>query len=544
MKKRTYSILLVSILALLSISCPKQGNERLSPPSLLPNGGIYDEPIDVIVRSDKDYAIMYYTTDGSTPSSSNGKRIYNGDSIHLASTTTLKVISTFPGPGIDDSLISRATYTINYLEPPTIDVISGTYAYEQKVSITTSDTNAKIYYTTNGATPTSSSAEYKSPLQISTNTKIMAIAVNDNLTSSVSISDIKIYKNETENLNVLGRKNSSSGILYKNDKKIDVSSERGATEMIALGDTSFGVIGSTNTKGYFAYVNDENVNKYDLPLSGAANNLIELGNVIYVVGNAKVPNKFVQAYLFYTQNNGETFKYLCLEDENIDTYSKALGICANNNTIYVVGIKEDENSINKPYFWKVNVSNMENIAIEDKGFIKNERGEAKDIAIDSEGTFYITLMYNNDAYVLFGVGLSSTNLSTFKEALLCKAGNSGKISTFENKAYIVNNTGDMGMLYEVDKNGKDGHYADKTYSLTNAKFTNVFAKDKNNIYMTGYSLVRAPDNMATRGYSLWTKAIRNNESDYLSFGDLVFLDFSNVSGTYTERNAAVSIIVK
>jgi hypothetical protein len=64
--------------------------------------------------------------------------------------------------GYSASAAGAATYTINLpvAATPTFSPAGGTYASAQSVTIGTTTPSATIYYTTNGSTPTTSSAVY------------------------------------------------------------------------------------------------------------------------------------------------------------------------------------------------------------------------------------------------------------------------------------------------------------------------------------------------------------------------------------------------
>ena len=93
---------------------------------------------------------IYYTTDETTPSSTNGT-LYNG-AFTLTEPTTVKAIVT--KAGYTDSEVT--TLTIGKVATPTIQQETGTH----NVSITTTTPGATIYYTIDGTTPTTSSTLY------------------------------------------------------------------------------------------------------------------------------------------------------------------------------------------------------------------------------------------------------------------------------------------------------------------------------------------------------------------------------------------------
>jgi Chitobiase/beta-hexosaminidase C-terminal domain len=89
-------------------------------------------------------------------------------------TTTLKAIAA--GGGFAASVVASATYTMR-AATPNFSPFAGTYT--SPVSLTMSDKSpgTKIYYTTNGNTPTTSSTLYTGAIQISHTTTVKAMAV-------------------------------------------------------------------------------------------------------------------------------------------------------------------------------------------------------------------------------------------------------------------------------------------------------------------------------------------------------------------------------
>lgn len=143
--------------------------------------GEYSEAKSVTISCATDGASIYYTTNGTTPTSSS--TAYSS-AIAITETTTLKAIAIKDGV---DSDVASATYTMNRPAAPTFDVAAGVFDTAFDLHLATETDGATIYYTTDGATPTTSSSEYATKVAISTaTTTVKAIAVKNGLTSDVS----------------------------------------------------------------------------------------------------------------------------------------------------------------------------------------------------------------------------------------------------------------------------------------------------------------------------------------------------------------------
>jgi len=150
-------------------------------PSFSPAPGTYANPQNVSMFCATAGATIYYTTNGTTPTTASNK--YTGP-VAISTTTTLKAIAT--APNLANSSMSSALYTIqnSAAASPTFSPAPGTYASAQQVTISSTTSGASIYYTTDGSTPTTASNKYAGPVTITATTTLKAIATATNLANS------------------------------------------------------------------------------------------------------------------------------------------------------------------------------------------------------------------------------------------------------------------------------------------------------------------------------------------------------------------------
>ncbi len=143
-------------------------------PTFSPAAGTYTSVQTVTISDTTPGATIYYTTDGSTPTTSSTK--YTG-AITVSQTETINAIAVVSG--LSNSGVASAVFTLNLpvTQTPAFSVAAGTYTAVQTVKITDSTLGAKIYYTIDGSTPTASSTLYKSPITVSSTETLNAIAV-------------------------------------------------------------------------------------------------------------------------------------------------------------------------------------------------------------------------------------------------------------------------------------------------------------------------------------------------------------------------------
>jgi hypothetical protein len=159
-----------------------------SAPVYMPTAGTYTTTIDVALHTSTAQAVIFYTTDGTVPTSASA--IYKAP-IALDKNTTLEAIAIAPG-GLYSS-IRKAIYTIRLpTDVPVITPASGTYRTVQMVSLADTTPDAVIYYTITGKYPTKNSPVYSTPIAATTSTTIQAIAMAPN--HSMSTSATGLYK--------------------------------------------------------------------------------------------------------------------------------------------------------------------------------------------------------------------------------------------------------------------------------------------------------------------------------------------------------------
>ncbi len=171
----------------------KRNSDIVSTPTANPPAGKYSSTQSVSLSASTPDASIYYTTDGSTPSTSS--KLYDG-SISVKKSMIIKAIAA--KDGFVNSDVATFNYTISSgssgssggrtstqnASAPTADPGSGTYTSAQSVRLSTSTGDASIYYTTDGTTPTSASTLYTKAISVIKSMKIKAIAVKSGYTNS------------------------------------------------------------------------------------------------------------------------------------------------------------------------------------------------------------------------------------------------------------------------------------------------------------------------------------------------------------------------
>jgi len=199
------------------------GPSQAAAPTFSPAAGTYTGPQTVTISDSTAGATIYYTTDGTTPTTSS--TVYSGP-IMVSATETVEAmaVSTVSAASVKASVkanaaatggtsspIAAAAYTIDSVLPmPTFNIAAGTYTAAQTISISDATAGTTIYYTTNGTTPTTSSTKYSGAITVSATETLEAIAVASGHTNSAAAS-------ATYTINTTTTANPTGGTTYINN---------------------------------------------------------------------------------------------------------------------------------------------------------------------------------------------------------------------------------------------------------------------------------------------------------------------------------------
>ena len=151
------------------------------------SGGTFYGSLDVTISSATSGATIYYTTDGSEPTTSSNS-VASGGTVTINSSCTIKAIAV--AQDYDNSPVAEASYTKETLPMPTFSPVGGTYDIGQSIQVSISAVDgAAIYYTLDGTDPVPSRTAYTGPITISETTTLKAISVYNGETSAVATAE-------------------------------------------------------------------------------------------------------------------------------------------------------------------------------------------------------------------------------------------------------------------------------------------------------------------------------------------------------------------
>jgi hypothetical protein len=188
-------------------------NPVTSAPVFSPPAGSYTTAQNVTISDSTSGAAIYYTTNGTAPSTASS--VYSGPIAVSTGTTTIEAMAV--ATGSSQSADVSATYVVSaaITASPTFSPGGGSYSTAQSVTIADSTSGAVIYYTTNGATPTTSSTVYSTPIVVAASETIKAIAVAPGAGASATATAVYTIQTAGSTINFPNGFSSSAGLSLK-----------------------------------------------------------------------------------------------------------------------------------------------------------------------------------------------------------------------------------------------------------------------------------------------------------------------------------------
>jgi hypothetical protein len=146
-------------------------------PVISPGSETFNGSLSVSMSDTTSGAIIYYTTNGTTPIAGSSPVYTPGSPITITASTTIEAIASASGY-LQSGVSSEAYVDSSQVATPVFTPAAGTYTQPQSVSIGDSTTGATIYYTTDGTNPATSptAVKYTVPFTVSATDTVNAIA--------------------------------------------------------------------------------------------------------------------------------------------------------------------------------------------------------------------------------------------------------------------------------------------------------------------------------------------------------------------------------
>lgn len=227
---------------------PKQ--KKVTPPSFnFDSGSTLSQNDEITISCETENALIYYTTDNSTPNKSSSSYTDKLKFTEENSPITIKAIGI--ADNLENSPIQTAVFTISdsQIAAPIISPKGCIFGSKQTVTITCAD-DSEIYYTTDNETPTKESTKYTEPFTIYDTATVKAIAYSGSKHSSVvsetftlevgKLSQVQISENNS--VITLTCRDENADIYYTTDDSLPDESAAKYSEPFTINYTDRDII--------------------------------------------------------------------------------------------------------------------------------------------------------------------------------------------------------------------------------------------------------------------------------------------------------------
>lgn len=149
-----------------------------------PDTGTFANSTSVTLACATEGAIIYYTTDESTPTAESTE--YTAP-IALTATTTIKAIA-IKADLANSTMATKVFTKATAVATPTATPDGGNFETSQEVTLACATSGATIYYTNDESAPTAESTEYTAPFTLTDTKTIKAIALKEGSSDSAVMS--------------------------------------------------------------------------------------------------------------------------------------------------------------------------------------------------------------------------------------------------------------------------------------------------------------------------------------------------------------------
>ena len=140
-------------------------------PTFTPRGATYSTPQTVRIADSTPQSVLYYTTDGTTPTANSSR--YTGP-IVVSGPETVRAIALASDYAPSAVATARYNVVLNAVAP-VFHPGSGSFSSPQSVAITADTAGASIFFTLDGKTPTTASTLYSGPIGLNFSPHIQTI---------------------------------------------------------------------------------------------------------------------------------------------------------------------------------------------------------------------------------------------------------------------------------------------------------------------------------------------------------------------------------